>query len=75
MAHYRQFRFAFPSRSSDTVERAADTERGLLRALFDGRPAAAVAHPYPCDITELGAAVATAVEGLSAGPDGSVQTA
>jgi hypothetical protein len=66
LTHYRQFRFAFPTRSSRAVESAAERERTLLRALFDGRQARKVSHPYPCDIGELGDAVAAAVDDLEA---------
>ena len=57
LEHYRQFRYAFPELSSPLVETAPDREARLLGALFDGRAAARVAHPYPCDLAELGAAV------------------
>ena len=62
--HYRQFRYAFPSRRSETVEAAVAREGELLKALFDGRPAGVVSHPYPCDIAALGLAVAEAAEEL-----------
>jgi hypothetical protein len=67
LAHYQQFRFAFPSRASATIETAAPTEGSLLEALFEGRPAAKVAHPYPCDIAALGEAVIAAVRGIDEG--------
>jgi len=57
MAHYRQFRFAFPDCRSAVVDSAVRREAELLRALFDERPAAKVAHPYPCDLKALGDAV------------------
>jgi hypothetical protein len=60
LAHYRQFRYAFPDRGCEVLERADAVERDLLATLFDGRPAATVAHPYPCDIAELGRAVLAA---------------
>jgi hypothetical protein len=61
MEHYDQFRYAFPDRVSDVVERAHETETALLRQVLEGRPAAKVLHPYPCDITDLGNAVMQAV--------------
>jgi hypothetical protein len=61
MEHYDQFRYAFPDRASDVVERAHETETALLQQILQGRPAAKVLHPYPCDITELGNAVMGAV--------------
>ncbi len=60
MAHYRQFRFAFPGHASAVVDTAHEAEARLLSALFDGRPAARVVHPYPCDIAELGRTVLSA---------------
>lgn len=60
MAHYRQFRYAFPERSSPVVDDVETTEARLLTELFDGRPAAKVSHPYPCDIADLGRAVRSA---------------
>lgn len=65
LAHYRQFRYAFPERTCQVLEDADTLEQDLLSALFDGRPAATVAHPYPCDITELGRVVLTAARELA----------
>jgi hypothetical protein len=59
-AHYRQFRYAFPDRRNELIEQAPAMEARLLAALFDGRPAAKVCHPYPCNLTELGGAVVSA---------------
>jgi hypothetical protein len=59
-AQYLQYRYAFPEQTSTVVETAHDRERRLLSDLFDSRPAARVAHPYPCDITALGRAVRAA---------------
>jgi hypothetical protein len=69
MEHYRQFRYAFPERASDVVEDVSATEARLLSALFDNRPAASVAHPYPCDIAALGAAVTAAAREVAGRPD------
>lgn len=63
LAHYRQFQFAFPGRSSALVEAASDLEARLLAELFDGRPAAVVRHPYPCDLRTLADAVWSAARG------------
>ena len=65
MAHYRQFRYAFPDQTSAAVDAAHDREGRLLTDLFDGRPAAKVAHPYPCDITALGRAVRSAARDVA----------
>ena len=53
MAHYRQFRFAFPDLRSETVERAAEIERSLLDQLFADRAAHVVRHPYPVRLDSL----------------------
>lgn len=63
MAHYRQFQYAFPGRSSAAIDNAPATEARLLSNLFDARPAVKVAHPYPCDIAALGMAVRSAALG------------
>lgn len=68
LAHYRQFRFAFPDRGSDLVEAAGDLEARLLGRIFDGRPALVVAHPQPCDLAVLGDAVLAAAASLTAAP-------
>lgn len=71
VAHYRQFRFAFPELSSPLVESAATREAALLARMFDGRRCAKVCHPHPCDLAALGDAVlsaARAVSGTTYGP-------
>lgn len=60
LVHYRQFQYAVPGATCAAVEQAGDREARLLSALFDGRPASVVAHPYPCGIAELGEAVTRA---------------
>lgn len=65
LAHYRQFRYAFPDQTSHAVENAARRESRLLSDLFDGRPAGVVAHPYPCDIDALGRQVVRVARGLA----------
>jgi hypothetical protein len=60
MDHYVQFRYAFPGEANALVEDSPALESGLLKQLFDGRPAAKVEHPYPCDVAELAAAVMSA---------------
>lgn len=65
MAHYRQFRFAFPRQRNHFVESAAVHEARLLTAVFEGRPAVTVAHPYPCDLRTLGQAVLTAATAVA----------
>ena len=65
MAHYRQFRFAFPRQRNPLLESVAVHEARLLAAVFEGRPAVTVAHPYPCDLRDLGHAVLTAAIGVA----------
>jgi hypothetical protein len=57
MVHYRQFRYAFPDRSSALLETVADLEARLLRERLDHVPSAKVTHPHPCDVHELGRTV------------------
>jgi hypothetical protein len=65
LAHYRQFRFAFPELSSPLVESAEAREAALLARLFDGRRCAKVSHPHPCDLAALGDAVLSAARAVS----------
>jgi hypothetical protein len=65
LIHYRQFQYAVPGATSAAVEQAGEREAELLSAIFDGRPASVVAHPYPCGITELGEAVSRAAHRLA----------
>ena len=50
---YAQFRFAFPDARNEHIERAPERERALLGAVFDGKPAHVVQHPYPVDLERL----------------------
>jgi len=50
---YRQFRFAFPDRRSDVLDRATTLEATLLGERLGARTAAWVRHPYPCDVEAL----------------------
>lgn len=65
LADYRQFRFAFPDRSSDVVERAEEIEAKLLTRLFAGRPAYRIGHPYPMRLADLVPPVRTALSRLA----------
>ena len=67
MASYRQFRFAFPDRCSDVVERAEELEAKLLTRVFAGRPAFEISHPYPFQVADLVQPVRKAVAQLTAG--------
>jgi hypothetical protein len=71
MEHYQQFRYAFPGLVSDVAEKAHGIETQLLAQVLEGRPAAKVLHPYPCDIRELGRNVMAAVR---ARPSGHVES-
>lgn len=64
---YAAFRFAFPERRNLLLESAAERERGLLTAAFDGLPAHEVVHPYPVDLRALGAVVTAALFDPAAG--------
>ena len=65
LAHYRQFRFAFPDLASPLVDSAEAREAALLARLFDGRRCARVSHPHPCDLSALGDAVLSAARAVS----------
>lgn len=67
MDHYHQFRYAFPGSPSPVVEAAEATDRSLLSSVLDGRPAAQVLHPYPCDLAELGRAVLSGAKAQAGG--------
>ena len=62
LASYQAFRFAFPGRENETLERSAELQRALLEKAFDGKPAFEVAHPYPVSLPALHAAMAPYVE-------------
>ena len=53
LSHYRAFRFAFPDRASDVVERSEELQRTALRRILSGKEAYEVRHPYPFDIPAL----------------------
>jgi hypothetical protein len=62
LVHHRQFRYAFPDRSSPLLESAGDLEARLLAERLDHVPSAKVTHPHPCDVEELGQAVLRAAQ-------------
>jgi hypothetical protein len=53
MGYYWKFRFAFPGRASEIVERAEEIERDRLRRALAGKPAYRVSHPYPVALEAL----------------------
>ncbi len=73
LAHYHQYRYALPERRCAILEEAGAREAQLLAGLLDHRPAAAVSHPYPCDIGELGRAVMAAATEVAAHRGGEVR--
>jgi hypothetical protein len=68
LAHYRQFRFAFPDRRSTVVDDAERIEERLLHQVLAGAPAHAVRHPYPFELASLVAPVTAALERSATGP-------
>ena len=65
LAHYRQFRYLFPDRCSEVLDRAEEIEAKLLTALFAGRPAYEVRHPYPFRLADLVDPVRAALDHLT----------
>lgn len=53
MAHYRQFRFAFPDRRSPMVDQAVRTEERLVEGALADVRCSALHHPYPLQISGL----------------------
>lgn len=66
LAHYRQYRFAFPGRRCRLLDDAARLEADLLTRILGNLPIATVTHPYPCDIADLGDAVIEAATAMTA---------
>lgn len=64
VAGYLKYRFAFPDRAPDLLERTDALEARLLREALEGRPAFTVHHAYPISMRELGAAVRDVLKGL-----------
>jgi hypothetical protein len=59
---YRQYRFAFPGRASEAIERAPEIEAGLLARVLEGHRVAWLRHPYPPDIDALAAPIAALID-------------
>ena len=53
LAAYDHYRFAFPERSNDLLERAYDNERSLLSEAFADKAAYEIVHPYPVPLEDL----------------------
>lgn len=58
MTTYNQFRFAFPDRSNELLERAGEQEQDLLTHALIGCSAHEILHPYPVPLHDLYSAVA-----------------
>ena len=59
---YQEFRYAFPERRNELLERAPALQAELLGQMLDGRSCIGVEHPYPVDLRELHAAMRAAME-------------
>jgi hypothetical protein len=55
---YQAFRYAFPDRRSDLLDRAEERERELLPRALGGIPALQVRHPYPFSFPAMADALA-----------------
>ncbi len=66
MACYREFRFAFPARTSTAVDDAPARERALVERVFGDRTAHIVGHPYPVDLARLVAPITAVLPSSSA---------
>ena len=53
MSYYWKFRFAFPDRANEFIERAESIEREVLMRVFAGKDTYAAYHPYPVAIPLL----------------------
>lgn len=58
LAAYLAFRFAFPERRNDLLERASALQAELIERVLAGRDAYIVRHPYPCLLRGLYEAMA-----------------
>jgi len=62
MAHYLQFRFAFPEARNEVIEQAEERQRDLLANVLAGKRSYALDHPYPVSIPSLYDAVVPYME-------------
>jgi hypothetical protein len=51
--HYLAFRYAFPDRPNELIERAAEIERDLLGRVLAGVDTYVVYHPFPAPVAPL----------------------
>ena len=52
-AHYLQFRFAFPGRSSPLLEDMEETQRAAITRVLEGKQLLAVHYPQPISLSSL----------------------
>jgi hypothetical protein len=71
LAHYRQFRYAFPDRRSALIDTAGQIEAELLDSALTGRAAYHLRHPYPFELNSLVAPLEAALSSLptASGPN------
>lgn len=53
MSYYWKFRFAFPDRPNEFLERCQERERELITQIFADKPCYSLFHPYPVEIPRL----------------------
>lgn len=53
--HYLAYKFAFPERNTDFMERVGDLQHSILLQALAGKEAYTVSHPYPVSLTALSA--------------------
>jgi len=53
MEHYLAFKFAFPGRQNDFIERAHELQYDILCRALSGKEAYVVQHPYPFSFEDL----------------------
>ena len=51
--HYLAFRFAFPQKRNDFIERVPERQLSILRRALEGKETYRVLHPYPVGLPEL----------------------
>jgi hypothetical protein len=53
MEHYLAYKFAFPEKRNDFIERARELQFDILKRALAGKEAYLVSHPYPFGLHEL----------------------
>jgi hypothetical protein len=75
ISRYRMFRFGFPERSNELIEKADEIERDRLERLWADREAYVVAHPYPVSPADLFEAIEPLLKSPPTIPEGSASAA